>query len=80
LVSLVAFFVQECPTCGRSLEVRVELLGKQVYCQHCGASFRAQNREFRSIDNPDTESLLRRAERLLAESQSETVEWGWQRT
>lgn len=30
-----AYFVQECPTCGRSLQIRVDYLGKQVICQHC---------------------------------------------
>ena len=35
------YFVQECPTCGRNLQVRVEYLGKQVVCQHCGARFEA---------------------------------------
>jgi DNA-directed RNA polymerase subunit RPC12/RpoP len=29
------YFVQECPTCGRRLEIRVEYLGKRVVCQHC---------------------------------------------
>ena len=35
------YFVQECPTCGRNLQVRVEYLGKQVVCQHCSARFEA---------------------------------------
>ncbi|MGB6042589.1 MAG: hypothetical protein WBF93_05470 [Pirellulales bacterium] len=29
------------PTCGRSLRVRVEYLGEQVVCQHCGGEFQA---------------------------------------
>lgn len=29
------YFVQECPTCGRSLRIRVEYLGKRLVCQHC---------------------------------------------
>lgn len=29
------FFVQECPTCGRNLQIRVEYLGRTVVCQHC---------------------------------------------
>ena len=28
-------FVQECPTCGRRLHIRVEYLGRKVSCQHC---------------------------------------------
>ncbi len=35
------YYVQECPTCGRSLQVRVEYLGKDVACRHCGAKFEA---------------------------------------
>jgi DNA-directed RNA polymerase subunit RPC12/RpoP len=29
------YFLQECPTCGRSLQIRVEYLGREVICQHC---------------------------------------------
>jgi hypothetical protein len=32
------YFVQECPTCGRNLRIRVEYLGKRVVCQHCHGS------------------------------------------
>ena len=32
-------FVQSCPTCGRKLEIRVDLLGRAVACQHCQAEF-----------------------------------------
>ena len=35
------YYVQECPTCGRNLQVRVEYLGKKVVCQHCAAKFLA---------------------------------------
>lgn len=33
------YYVQECPTCGRKLNIRVEYLGKKVVCQHCRANF-----------------------------------------
>ena len=29
-MSKATYFVQECPTCGRDLEIRVEYLGKRV--------------------------------------------------
>jgi transposase len=32
---------QSCPVCGRSLIVNVRLLGRRVYCQHCGGGFLA---------------------------------------
>jgi hypothetical protein len=60
------YFVQECPTCGRNLQVRVEYLGKLVECQHCHARFNAC--EPGSPDYCENESglsLLERAEQLL---------------
>ena len=33
------FFQQGCPVCGRRLEIDVNLLGRRVYCQHCGGGF-----------------------------------------
>lgn len=57
-------FVQECPTCGRSLQVRVEYLGHQVVCQHCRGRFEAVD----PASTPEVGSksgLLRRAEELL---------------
>ncbi len=60
------YFVQECSTCGRNLQVRVEYLGKQVVCQHCRARFAACE----PGSEPDSHlnssiSLLERAEHLL---------------
>lgn len=34
---------QSCPVCGRSLVIRVTLLGRPVYCQHCGGRFIASD-------------------------------------
>jgi hypothetical protein len=33
------FFGQACPICGRMLRISVTLLGRRVYCQHCGGGF-----------------------------------------
>ncbi len=33
------YFLQECPTCGRNQEIRVEYLGRTMVCQQCGGSF-----------------------------------------
>ena len=30
---------QNCPVCGRNLKIGVMLLGRRVYCQHCGGRF-----------------------------------------
>lgn len=34
---------QNCPVCGRNLRIRVRLLGRRVYCQHCGGGFIASD-------------------------------------
>ncbi|HVT27192.1 MAG TPA: response regulator [Lacipirellulaceae bacterium] len=60
------YFVQECPTCGRKLQVRVQYLGKQVVCQHCGARFEAYDASTASYPPPPSSiSVLERAEQLL---------------
>lgn len=41
----VTYFAQDCPTCGRKLNVRVEYLGKKVVCQHCNGPFLAWDPE-----------------------------------
>ena len=41
------YYVQECPTCGRRLQIRVEYLGRQVVCPHCQAQLTAAD-----PDNP----------------------------
>ncbi len=60
------YFVQECPTCGRGLHVRVEYLGRRVRCQHCHAAFEACD-PASAVYPPEGSGLglLRRAEELL---------------
>lgn len=43
------FFHQGCPVCGRRLEINVGLLGKRVFCQHCGGGFVAMDASMQSI-------------------------------
>ena len=38
-MSRATFFIRECPTCGRRLQIRVEYLGRLVRCKHCEARF-----------------------------------------
>lgn len=60
------FFNQPCPVCGRMLHVRVQLLGRRVYCQHCGGGFTAVGESLggdRAGDRVD--ELLARATRAL---------------
>ena len=63
------YFVQECPTCGRRLQIRLEYLGRQVVCQHCSGKLTACDPEsHRYPDCDEAEDILRRAEELLSES------------
>jgi hypothetical protein len=61
----VYYYTQECPTCGRSLRVRVAYLGKQVVCQHCDAKFSAIDPASALEADIRDSSLLERADLLL---------------
>ena len=64
------YFDQECPTCGRRLQVRINYLGRMVVCQHCHGQFEACDP--RTTVHPPSESgisTLQRAEELLNSSQ-----------
>ncbi len=59
-------FVRPCPTCGRHLEIKVELLGREVQCRHCSAVFMATQRcETPWIDEA-VDRALAKAERYMA--------------
>ena len=63
------YFFQECPTCGRSLQIRVEYLGKRLTCQHCHGQLVASDPTNRWTDCAHTtEALVRRANELLERS------------
>ena len=60
------YYVQECPTCGRSLQIRVAYLGRKVVCQHCNRNFEATDPATNRV--PAEQSgidMLRRADELL---------------
>jgi DNA-directed RNA polymerase subunit RPC12/RpoP len=60
------YFVQECPTCGRRLQIRVEYLGRTVACQHCQGTLVATDPSSVRLNAPeDGDALLRRADQLL---------------
>jgi ribosomal protein L37AE/L43A len=63
------YFVQECPTCGRRLQVRVNYLGKRIACRHCGAHFAACDPQSLEISSANSGSdLMTRVEQLLEAS------------
>src|SRR3990170_559408 len=74
VMSRSTYFVQECPTCGRNLQVRVHYLGKQVVCQHCGARFEACEPGSAAYPPMNSSlSLLERAEHLLQSAGSSGI-------
>ncbi|MBW3600972.1 MAG: transposase [Planctomycetes bacterium] len=66
-MSHTTFYVQECPTCGRRLQIRVAYLGRRLFCQHCGGPFSACDPSSGPAPlDPSPAHLLERAEQLLA--------------
>lgn len=65
-----AYFLGECPTCSRKLEIRVELLGKRISCQHCGATHIASDAENRPNSDQKIEQLLARAKAYVESVES----------
>jgi hypothetical protein len=64
-MSRATFFIRECPTCGRRLQIRVEYLGRMVRCKHCEAQFVAQDPSSATEPLDPRLSLLERANQLL---------------
>jgi hypothetical protein len=62
------YYVQECPTCGRRLQIRVEYLGRRVVCQHCRGSLLAADPAMRT---DCVNHLLQRADELLASASNQ---------
>lgn len=58
------YFVQQCPTCGRSLHIQVQYLGRTLTCQHCHGKLEAV--EEASHAQRDSLALLARADELLS--------------
>jgi uncharacterized protein YbaR (Trm112 family) len=63
-----AVFLQECPVCGRPLEIRREYQHKKVACPHCGGWFTAIDALRHPLDVwNQSNRLLHRADQLLEE-------------
>jgi hypothetical protein len=59
--------VQDCPVCGRYLQVKFELLGKTVVCRHCQGRFIASDPTLSApLVTDQHERLLDRADELLS--------------
>ena len=59
------YFLLECPTCGRALQVRVEYLGRTLACRHCRGEFEAAEPNQPRVPDDSGPELLRRADELL---------------
>lgn len=59
------YFFRSCPTCGRHLNVRIELLGREVECTQCRATFVATEEAESSRDDQRIEQILARAQRYI---------------
>ena len=60
-------YLQNCPVCGRPLEIPAEYRGRKLNCRHCGGKFTAidpASPVFAAQNSSN--ALLRRADQLLA--------------
>ena len=65
----VIYFDQECPICGRRLQIRIAYLGRKVVCQHCHGEFEACDPASNIYPPSDSGiGLLKRAGELLSTS------------
>ncbi len=62
------YYHQHCPVCGRLLQIRVNLLGMRVYCQHCGGGFRALDEQMQLGTGEPSLSAADRADELLRQA------------
>lgn len=61
------FFVRSCGVCGRTLRIPVSLLGELVTCEHCRATFVADDRNHRQpVANNVAAEFGQRLDMLLA--------------
>ncbi|TWU08350.1 hypothetical protein Pla52n_09320 [Stieleria varia] len=62
-------FCQSCPTCGRRVQIRASLLGTQVACRHCHATFTASAFEDEPGAVDDAKRLMDRVEQMLVRAE-----------
>ena len=70
--STKVFFQQGCPVCGRRLEIDVNLLGRRVYCQHCGGGFVAMDSSLLSAE-ARVDLLLEQAALVLEQASADAA-------
>ncbi len=65
MMTMSVRFARTCPTCGRTLEIPVELLGREVCCHGCGASFRATDKALDHRLPTQAEDIDTKVDRLI---------------
>ena len=60
------YFAKECSTCGRTLQVRIEYLGKRMACPHCRAILLATDSQIAGTLKPPAHITQERIDKLLA--------------
>ena len=62
-------FVKSCPTCGRTLQVQVRYMGREVTCGHCHGRFFAFHDDLAQDESTAAQSatsdVMQRANELL---------------
>jgi rRNA maturation protein Nop10 len=63
---ILSTYLQNCPVCGRPLEIPAEYRGRKLNCRHCGGKFTAidPSSPVFAAQNASN-ALLRRADQLL---------------
>ena len=61
----IAHYYQDCPTCGRTLQIRVEYLGRILCCPHCRGQLRAADPSGWQGPRPSRLDMVDRANALL---------------
>lgn len=70
------YFVQDCPVCGRRVQVNVAHLGKSVTCQHCAGRFEAFDPDNRPpVQANEGSTIMSRVAELLAMSEPPHSRW-----
>ena len=62
-------FVKSCPTCGRTLQIQIQYMGKRVTCGHCNGQFLAYYddlAESAHSTTADKDDVMRRVDELLS--------------
>lgn len=66
-MSRATFFLRECPTCGRRLQIRIQYLGRTVRCKHCNGSFIAHDPLMGLPTNDPQYEIMQRADQILSQ-------------